>query len=231
MSEEFDQFAQHYDKHLAKGLSATGEDKEFFARERIKWLAGFLDRSGLGHPRSIMDYGCGDGGSISLLAKTFSPDRLMGVDVSSESIDIAARQHAGRNDIEFRDLRSFAPENEFDLIFTNGVFHHIPPAERPTAFAYIFRALKVGGYFAFWENNPWNPGTRYVMSRIPFDHDAKMVFPGRAARGMRDAGFVVERKDFLFVFPGFLKSFRKLEPALARFPLGGQYFIAGRKMA
>ena len=33
-------------------------------------------------------------------------------------------------------------------------------------------ALRPGGLFAFWENNPWNPGTRLVMSRIPFDRDA-----------------------------------------------------------
>lgn len=229
MSEEFDQFAHNYDQHLAKGLSATGENKDYFARERIKWLAEFLNDSGISNPRSIMDFGCGHGGSISLLADTFSPERLVGVDVSSESIEIAAREHKHVCGAEFCTLSTHSPAGEFDLVFTNGVFHHIPLSERAAALNYVHRALKPGGLFAFWENNPWNPGTRYVMSRIPFDRDAKMVFPSRAAHAMRAAGFIIERKDFLFVFPAFLKGLRGLEPMLARFPVGGQYFIAGRR--
>jgi hypothetical protein len=36
----------------------------------------------------------------------------------------------------------------------------------------VSRALKKGGYFAYFESNPWNPGTKMVMGRIPFDRDA-----------------------------------------------------------
>lgn len=44
----------------------------------------------------------------------------------------------------------------------------------------VRRSLRPGGVFAFWEINPWNPGTRHVMSRIPFDRDAIMLTPPEA---------------------------------------------------
>lgn len=230
MKGEFDQFVQSYDADLAKGLSVTGEDKNYFARMRIEWLAGFFKEAGIEHPRKILDYGCGDGGSIPFLSDKFAPEQLIGVDISSESIHVAAKQNSHISKLKFENLHSFFPDNEFDLVYTNGVFHHIPPDERPEAFEYIYRALRVGGYFAFWENNPWNLGTRYVMSRIPFDRDAKMLFPREVLRAMRRVGYHVERKDFMFVFPAFLKRLRVLERRLVRLPLGGQYLIVGRKM-
>jgi len=55
----------------------------------------------------------------------------------------------------------------------------------------ILGALKPGGLFAFWENNPWNPGTRIVMSRIPFDRDAEIISPPAAKRLLRRAGFSI----------------------------------------
>ena len=70
-----------------------------------------------------------------------------------------------------------------DLAYSNGTFHHIPPAKRMDALGFIFQRLKPGGIFALWENNPWNPGTRWVIeSRIPFDRDAiNFVAAGNAA--------------------------------------------------
>src|SRR4029434_4043103 len=68
------------------------------------------------------------------------------------------------------------------LVYCNGVFHHIPPQAREAAVAYVARALRPGGLWAFWENNPWNPGTRYAMHRIPFDRDAIPLTPPEARR-------------------------------------------------
>ena len=44
----------------------------------------------------------------------------------------------------------------------------------------IRRLLRPNGIFALWENNPWNPGTRLVMRRIPFDRDASLLTPASA---------------------------------------------------
>src|SRR5205823_10980749 len=106
--------------------------------------------------------------------------------------------------------RATAPE-PVDLVYTNGVFHHIPVAERPDAVGYVHGALLPGGLFALWENNPWNPGARYVMSRIPFDRDAIMLSARQARDLLRRAGFEVLRTDFLFIFPRPLRALRFLE--------------------
>jgi hypothetical protein len=53
------------------------------------------------------------------------------------------------------------------------------------------RSLRPGGLFAPWENNPWNPNTRYVMSRIPFDRDATTLSPPKAVGLLRQNGFQV----------------------------------------
>ena len=39
----FDRYASSYDEDLARGLSASGEDRAFFARGRIEWLKRRLD--------------------------------------------------------------------------------------------------------------------------------------------------------------------------------------------
>ena len=56
----FDDYAQHYDQALNRGLAATGESKDYFSRGRIQWLSRCLQELAEG-PRLIMDFGCGDG--------------------------------------------------------------------------------------------------------------------------------------------------------------------------
>ena len=116
-----------------------------------------------------------------------------------------------------------------ELAFCNGVFHHVPPAQRPGVVQLLHDALEPGGCLAIWDNNPWNPGTRYVMRRIPFDRDAVMT-SARAARAMVEAaGLEVLRVDHLFVFPRFLRRLRFLEPRLVGAPIGGQYMVLSRR--
>ncbi|HZI87614.1 MAG TPA: hypothetical protein VFD48_12325, partial [Pyrinomonadaceae bacterium] len=101
--------------------------------------------------------------------------------------------------------------------------------QRDNQVRHIFDSLQSDGFFAFWENNPWNPGTKIVMSRIPFDRDAKTLTPGEARQMLRRGGFEILRTDFLFIFPHFLRWFRPLERYLSRLPFGAQYQILCRK--
>jgi hypothetical protein len=80
-----------------------------------------------------------------------------------------------------------------------------------------------------WENNPWSPAARFVMSRIPFDRDAVMVWPGEARRLASLAGLSVVRTDYAFVFPNVLRFLRRIEPSLSGFPLGAQYQVLSQK--
>ena len=140
-----------------------------------------------------------------------------------------AEQECGSGQIRFALLDDCDPREEIDLAYSSGVFHHIPDAKRSSACDFVYRALRHGGLFAFWENNPWNPGTRYVMSRCEFDKDAITLAPQDARSLLRAAGFETIGTDFLFIFPRALSALRRLEPLLSRLPFGGQYQILCRK--
>jgi len=223
----FDAYAAEYDVALARGISVSGEDKSYFARGRIEWLRGCL-RSIEQPFQTVMDYGCGPSSSSELFFDVLGASRLIGTDISPKALEIA-KQNSASERTQFLLFNEYQPKGEIDLAFCNGVFHHIAPRERGAAADYVYRALRPGGLFAFWENNPWNPGTRYVMSRIPFDRDSVMLTPFEARRLLRSCGFEILRTDFLFIFPRMLRWFRGIEPHLSRLPLGSQYQVLCRK--
>jgi trans-aconitate methyltransferase len=226
----FDAFAKSYDSALDQGLSATGESRVFFAHGRIRYLARCLGRLGLPTTMAVvMDYGCGAGESLPLLKTVLDADRVVGVDVSGEEIKLAKGKGLGPW-ASFSRVADYSPQGDMDLVYCNGTFHHIPPLDRPGVLQNLHRTLKPGGLLALWENNPWNPGTRYVMSRIPFDQDAIPLSIRETRRLVRAASFEILRSDFLFLFPRFLAALRSLEPWLSKVPAGGQYQVLGRKV-
>jgi trans-aconitate methyltransferase len=174
----FDAYAANYDDALARGLSISGEDQAYFARKRVAWLVRCLRRLSV-TPESIMDFGCGTGSALPFFLSMLRATAIIGVDLSLESLKIA-QQTYGTERAHFLHLDHYRPQQKLDLVFCNGVFHHIPLSEQASAIDYILRSLRSGGIFALWENNPWNLGTRYVMSRIPFDRDATMLSASKA---------------------------------------------------
>ena len=222
-SEQFDQHAQRYDEELNRGLRVSGETKEFFAKRRIAWLATQCERLGF-RPRTVLDYGCGSGGATTSLLRDLGATSAIGLDVSSASLAIARRTQ-GDPATRYLALDEYSPDGSVDLVFANGVFHHIPPQERRSAATFIAECLRPGGLLAFWENNPLNPGTHYVMSRIPFDKDAVTLRSGQARSLLRSAGFEVIGTDYHFIFPKALQFLRRLEPHLVRLPIGAQYQV------
>lgn len=227
VSEEFDRYAAEYDAALAQGINVSGEDKVYFASGRVAWLASCLNRRAF-EPQSAMDFGCGTGSAGQFLFDLIKIKSLVGVDVSPASLEVARRASDSR-DAQFLLFNQYEPASQIDLAFCNGVFHHIPVADRAGAIDYVYRSLKPGGFFALWENNPWNPGTRYVMSRIPFDRDAITLSAPETRRLCSARGFEILRTDFLFIFPALLGWLRGIEPLLSSLPLGAQYQVLCRK--
>jgi len=224
---EFDRFASTYDQDLAKALAATGESKDFFAQTRVNWVASCLNH--LQAPASrVLDFGCGIGSNSPILKTTLQAKAVTGVDVSEESINQARARYAS-GDLSFSALKDYHPDASYDLVFTCAVFHHIPVADRTAALETIRGSLKPGGLFAFWEHNPWNPGTRYVMSQCVFDEDAVTISIPAGRKLLTNAGFQLVRTDSLFYFPRALRFLRPLERWLRAVPLGGQYLVLARK--
>lgn len=226
----FDAYAEDYDNILNNALAASGETKEYFARGRMAWLAARLSAYGLRAHRAL-DYGCGTGTSIPLMFEYLDCEAVVGLDVSENSLDCARRFCGALEAARLLRLDLHEPSGEFDLAFSNGVFHHVAPAKRPAALRHVYDSLGGGGVFAFWENNPWNPGTRYSMRVNPFDRDAVTVSPFEARRLLAAAGFQVIETTYVFYFPRLLKGLRFLEPCLSRVPLGAQYLMLALKPA
>lgn len=228
-SAEFDAYADAYEADLQKGLSATGEDSTYFATGRVHWLQRRLHQLNA-RPATVLDFGCGTGGACTALLGLTGVQRVIGVDVSQASLDVA-RRRINSDRIEFHPLQSRQPSGSVDLAFCNGVFHHIPRDQRAAAVAHVAAELRPGGWFAFWENNPLNPGVRYVMSRVAFDRDADPFTARTARRMLRARGLETLLTDYCFIFPRALRVLRPLEPACAKLPLGGQYLVLARKPA
>ena len=224
---EFDRYAHEYDEALKEGIRISGQDRDFFARGRITWLANELRKNGAAS-LSVMDFGCGTGLSTPYFYELLSATSVMGVDISIKSLEVARTKYTAFN-AQFILMDEYQPAGEFDLAFCNGVFHHISPDKREEVISYIYRTLCQKGVFALWENNPWNPGTRYIMRKIPFDKDASPVSPPEARRLLQAGGFEILNTTFLFIFPQILSWFRVFEPFLARLPFGAQYQVLCRK--
>jgi trans-aconitate methyltransferase len=208
MSMLFDEYAADYDIALQLGLSISGESQAFFVRERLNWLKKCLEDYGA-KPQSVLDFGCGNGTVAPFLLDLIA-SKVIGVDVSEKCLRNARKVNDPAR-TEFSLVSEYRPSKSIDLAFCNGVFHHISLEERSDQLSFIFDSLQNGAFFAFWENNPWSPGARIVMKRIPFDIDAKTLTATEARRLLKRANFHVLRTDYFFIFPYSLRWMRPIE--------------------
>jgi len=223
---EFDQYAENYDAALAH-VAWAGERREDFAERRIKWLGAQLKKIGEA-PKRVMDFGCGTGTSIPFLFSVLGVESVVAIDVSRKSLEVAQRNY-GSSCVRFVPTDEYKPEEPLDLVFCNGVFHHIPISEREGAISLIANSLRADGVFALWENNPWNPVTQLLMRVAAIDRDAIKLMPAETRRLVGGGGFEVMQTDFMFIFPRVLRWFQILEPRVAQLPLGLQYQVLSRK--
>lgn len=226
----FDSHVEDYDEELMRGLRASGESKEFFAHGRVAHLARWWRAARRPEPRRVLDFGCGLGEGASFLAEAFPGAEVVGVDPAARCVELAAERRAGPR-VRFATLAAWEARAEppADLVHLNGVVHHVAPEERPALYRWLVDALAPGGVLAVFENNPLNPGTRWIMSRIPFDRDARPLTPWRLRRDLAEAGLRTLDTSYLFWFPRALAALRPLERVLTGVPLGAQYGVTATR--
>jgi SAM-dependent methyltransferase len=223
----FDEFVDTYEEACGRGLALSGESRDYFARQRAAHTKRLCAAAS---PRRVLDFGCGLGHSTPYLAEAFPEARIIGVDTSAGALE-AARRRYGSERAEFVASDADLPPGSVDIVYSNGTFHHIEPHDRQREVKRIVKWLAPGGRFVLWENNPWNPGTRLVMKRIPFDRDAKTLSCLNASRLLRQSGLQIRGVSFYFYFPSWLKPLRRLEPRLESVPLGAQYCVVAQAPA
>jgi SAM-dependent methyltransferase len=223
MPEQLFDRAAEYEAMLNQGIGLSGESQDFFIVGRVQDMRARLPSS----PRRILDFGCGIGKSCAYLSDVFPSAEVVGADLSEEAIT-HARTSFGTDRVTFENIGDLPRLEKFDLCYINGVFHHILPAERQQTLAMIRQVLSPGAHLALFENNPWNPGTRMVMRRIPFDRDAIPLSFLESRRRIEQAGFQLAGTRFLFYMPKALAPLRFIEPWFVKVPLGAQYYVLAR---
>ena len=127
-------------------------DLMFAQEERHWWYVGMrrisatlLDRypprTGRGSPPSILDAGCGSGGTTRSLA---GRGAMTGVDLSSAALDLAKRRGLPRLARASVDALPFRA-GSFDVVTSFDVLYHLDVADDRGALAELHRVLRVGG--------------------------------------------------------------------------------------
>ncbi len=216
---EFDQFAEKYDEILCDSIPGSLSENPYFAEYKIKLISNLLSSD---EPRKILDFGCGAGRGLPYLRQYFSNADIWGFDVSTASLDIAKNTIL---DVSLVSDMTDTENNSFDLIVAANVFHHIPPEERVHALLSCYDALSENGKMFIFEHNPYNPATRWIFERCPFDVDAEMLSLSQAKKIAAQAHFKVTNRAYTLFFPAPLAWLRRFEPLLKYVPLGAQYYV------
>jgi SAM-dependent methyltransferase len=127
--------------------------------------------------RTFLDVGCGMGRN-SYWPMTYGAAGGCAVDVDERSLCVARRTLSRYPSVrvEERSAYELGFENQFDVVFSIGVIHHLEFPER--ALAQMVRAARPGGRVIIWvyglENNGWivrvlDPLRRALFSRLPIE--------------------------------------------------------------
>lgn len=221
----FDQHALDYEQELCQGLRWSGSGPEYFAEQRIEFVRQQMQQQRFA-PQNVVDFGCGVGNHVPLLRQAFPGCRVTGIDISPVSLRVARQRHPGK-DTRFMQPGDF--HEQADLVYLNGVLHHVPTDQQDELLGYLANIVRPGGWLVIFDNNPLSLPARLVMRSIPFDREAVMVGPRRLVRMARIHGLANPRVHYHFIFPRLLGFLRPVEQALTRLPLGAQYSITTQK--
>jgi SAM-dependent methyltransferase len=211
--------------------------------QRVKLLASVLDR--VGHPRCL-ELGCGVGTFSGPLLEAHPRLHLVAIDVSPRCIEMASSRFSqfGNAAFQLGDAgRVPLPDDSVDVVFGNGVLHHVDLDQVLTE---IRRVLRPGGWMWFSEPNMLNPqvalerNVRIVGRWLQNSPDETAFMRRPLARRLRRAGFDdVTVRPYDFLHPGvsgvLLRPMRTLSAVLERTPLlreiAGSLEIVARRPA
>lgn len=224
---EFDQYAKHYrDLHRAN-IAITGEDPDYFARYKVLDLVKETRNMNI---KKILDFGCGIGNSLPVLAELFPKSEVIGADVSSASLEMASELTDEKVSLlKLEDPPYPIKDETFDLILVSCVFHHIPHEKHASIIAELYRTLSPNGLLAIFEHNPWNPLTVNAVNTCQFDVNAVLLSAKKAKKALKALPFNDVKVRYRIFFPHALRWLRFFERWLVHLPLGAQYYVIGRK--
>jgi ubiquinone/menaquinone biosynthesis C-methylase UbiE len=223
---EFDSYDDSYQTIVQDAINFSGMSHDYATQIKAELIVDTaIKRFGSLEGRSILDVGCGIG-----LTDVYLQDQawhITGADVSPRSVEQARLRNPNVNYVVGSEGRLPFDDESFDLCFTICVMHHVPPENWTTFLREMRRVLKPGGLALVLEHNPFNPLTRLVVSRIPFDANAVLLSERMLRKQMINAQLKpVSCRYFLFTPWARMK---RLERGISRLPLGAQYMLTAER--
>lgn len=168
------------------------DNKHDFVSEYGKGLLEFVPKN---KEQTILDLGCGTGTLTAQLRNLGS--KVVGVDSSQSMIDKAKEQF---DNIDFMvcDALELPFENEFDVVFSNAVFHWI--SDHDALLSNVHKVLKSDGLLVCEFGASGNIATiekafMNVCSSLGYGYMPKFNFPISECFGklLEDKGFVIDK--------------------------------------
>lgn len=151
----------------------------------------------------ILEVGCGNGFGLTLLARRFTPRRLVGIDLMAEQLAYARDLAPRSAELAIGDVTALAhPDASFDAVFVFGILHHVPTWR--DGLREIARVLAPGGVVLAEEiaGDGVDLSDRWLGTSHP--REARFDWPSFRG-GLHDAGFRI--LDERALVPRFVHSF------------------------
>jgi SAM-dependent methyltransferase len=231
---EFDSYAGEYAAGMDNSVKALlGESADEFVAIKLRWLLrNFPELRQHDESFRVLDYGCGIGTLLRLMAQERLSLTLSGCDISVGMLEEAIRQWPASLPKPTFHQQTGAlvpiPAASCDLVVISAVLHHVMPAQRSAVYSELRRLLRSGGHLVVFEHNPLNPVTRYVVAHTPIDRNAVLLRAGEVGSALRGAGFSAVRTGYLMFLPPRLQALAAVERGLGWLPLGAQYAVTAQ---
>ncbi|MGK5552946.1 trans-aconitate 2-methyltransferase [Actinomadura kijaniata] len=144
-----------------------------------------------GHPRRIVDLGCGSGELTATLARRWPEAEITGIDSSPEMIAAARAHEGGRLRFTVGDIAAWTPDGPVDLIVSNAALHWVP--RHTDLLPRWSDALTAGGHLAFQVPGNFDAPSHVILRELCATprwrdrlHGAVRAHPVRDAAGYLD---------------------------------------------
>jgi len=147
---------KHYQSEAekyGKSFRSTIEDETVRERETQMILEVCRYLTWRGKTLKILDLGCGNGYSLSILTRKFPNYKYTGIDFTKEMVDICKQRKMKNCRVLQGDARKLTfPNNSFDFVYTQRCLINIlNTKEQYKALNEIYRILRPGGFYLFIE--------------------------------------------------------------------------------
>jgi len=135
----------------------TIRQKKTGVNGRHRTILKRLKRFGLEPGHRVLEIGCGIGTVTGLLADYLSGGRVVGVDISPKSIELAKENLKQKSNAEFfvSDMSSFSYSLKFDVVLLPDVLEHIPVEQHKNLFKVIRENIHENSFVAINLPNPY----------------------------------------------------------------------------